>query len=154
MTLSQLIDLLDMGGVPRNKLSEVTYFTCLRVLSEGISKLPLKLIRSTPERGVEELRQDPLYQVLRYRPNPCPERHLLLGGRGDVPEPLRQRLRGHLRQRAAPQLWHMRSDRVSVWFDDRHILGEGLQSVVHLVGAGRENATSSVRMRCSTSEPG
>ena len=53
VTLSQLIDLLNLGGVPRSKLSEATYFTCLRVLSEGVSKLPLKLIRSTPERGVE-----------------------------------------------------------------------------------------------------
>ena len=70
VTLSQLIDLLNLGGVPRSKLSEATYFTCLRVLSEGVSKLPLKLIRSTQERGVEEVREDPLYRILRYRPNP------------------------------------------------------------------------------------
>ena len=107
VTLSQLIDLLNLGGVPRSKLSEATYFTCLRVLSEGVSKLPLKLIRSTPERGVEEVREDPLYRVLRYRPNPPTDRHLLLGGHGDVPQPLRQRLRGHLRQRGKhPALAH------------------------------------------------
>ena len=70
VTLSQLIDLLNLGGVPRSKLSEATYFTCLRVLSEGVSKLPLKLIRSTQEHGVEEMRQNPLYRILRYRPNP------------------------------------------------------------------------------------
>lgn len=70
VTLSQLIDLLNLGGIPRSKLSEATYFTCLRVLSEGVSKLPLKLIRSTPERGVEEVRENPLYRVCATGPTP------------------------------------------------------------------------------------
>ncbi len=93
------------------------------MLSEGVSKLPLKLIRSTPERGVEEVRENPALPGFALPAQPHPDRHLLLGGHGDVPQPLRQRLRGHLRQRGKHQLWHMRSDRVSVWFDNRRILG-------------------------------
>ncbi len=124
VTLSQLIDLLDMGGVPRNKLSEVTYFTCLRVLSEGISKLPLKLIRSTPERGVEELRQDPLYQVLRYRPNPLQSATYFWADMEMSRNHYGNAYAAIFGSGADTQLWHMRSDRVSVWFDDRHILGK------------------------------
>ena len=97
VTLSQLIDLLNLGGVPRSKLSEATYFTCLRVLSEGVSKLPLKLIRSTQEHGVEEMRQNPLYRILRYRPNPLQAATYFWADM--VPQSLRQRLRGHLRPR-------------------------------------------------------
>lgn len=68
-TLEQLIDLLNLGGVSANKLSEATYFACLKVLGESIGKLPLKLLQHKGQ-GVEALRSHTLYNVVGCRPNP------------------------------------------------------------------------------------
>lgn len=51
-------------------LSEATYFACMKVLSEGIGKLPLKLLRQNERNGVETMRRHALYHVLHDRPNP------------------------------------------------------------------------------------
>ena len=51
-------------------LSEATYFACMKVLSEGIGKLPLKLLRYNDKNGVETARRHELYNVLHSRPNP------------------------------------------------------------------------------------
>lgn len=51
-------------------LSEATYFACMKVLSEAIGKLPLKLLRYNDRNGVETCRKHPLYRVLHDRPNP------------------------------------------------------------------------------------
>lgn len=51
-------------------LSEATYFACLKVLSEGIGKLPLKLLRQNERNGVETMRRHVLYHILHDRPNP------------------------------------------------------------------------------------
>ena len=43
----ELNNLMSFLGIDENsdRLSEVTYFTCLKVLREGLSKLPLSLQR-------------------------------------------------------------------------------------------------------------
>ena len=41
--MQQLIDFLGLRGTKENALSEATYFACLKVLSESVGKLPLKL---------------------------------------------------------------------------------------------------------------
>lgn len=51
-------------------LSEATYFACLKVLSEAIGKLPLKLLRQNERNGVETMRKHELYHILHDRPNP------------------------------------------------------------------------------------
>ena len=48
--------------------SEVTYFTCLKVLSETLGKLPLKLYKETPN-GVKIV-NDEVFNLIRLRPNP------------------------------------------------------------------------------------
>ncbi|WP_078382867.1 phage portal protein [Sutcliffiella halmapala] len=55
--------------IPSNKLSEVTYFTCLRLLSESVSKLPLKMYQDT-EMGTRQVHNHPLIKLLKIRPNP------------------------------------------------------------------------------------
>ncbi|MEC2496724.1 phage portal protein, partial [Bacillus cereus] len=60
---------IDIGSVNKNKLSEITYFTCLRLLSESIGKLPLKLYRDT-NNGLEKATDHNLYTLLKMRPNP------------------------------------------------------------------------------------
>ncbi|MFC0559677.1 phage portal protein [Halalkalibacter alkalisediminis] len=66
-------DLLKMLGldssVSSNRLSEVSYFTSLRLLSESLAKLPLKMYQDT-EDGTEEVHGNDLYNLLKNRPNP------------------------------------------------------------------------------------
>ena len=52
-----------------NQLSEVTYFTCLKMLAETIGKLPLKYYQTTEE---GKIRADPddMTRLLTIRPNP------------------------------------------------------------------------------------
>lgn len=47
---------------------EITYFTCLRVLSETLGKLPLKLYRET-ENGTVKAKNN-IYNLIKLRPNP------------------------------------------------------------------------------------
>ena len=51
-------------------LSEATYFACMKVLSEAIGKLPLKLLKYNEKNGVETARKHVLYNVINNRPNP------------------------------------------------------------------------------------
>ena len=69
-TLEQLIDLLGLSGVSGDALNEATYFACLKVLSESLGKLPLKLQKQTSGGGVVRASKHPLYNILGTRPNP------------------------------------------------------------------------------------
>ena len=51
-------------------LNEATYFACLRLLSESVGKLPLKLLRFNENSGIVSCRGDPRYYILGTRPNP------------------------------------------------------------------------------------
>lgn len=66
----QLMELLkiDTNSIPKNKIGEVVYFTCLKLLSESIAKLPLKLYQET-ETGVKKAVDHSLYSLLKTRPN-------------------------------------------------------------------------------------
>ena len=57
-----------IGGSKYGNLSEITYFTCLKTLSEAVAKLPLKLYRET-EKGIQKATDLPLYNILKLRPN-------------------------------------------------------------------------------------
>lgn len=46
-----------------------TVFSCVRVVAEGVASLPLPLYRRLPEGGKEKATKDPLFKILRYRPN-------------------------------------------------------------------------------------
>jgi HK97 family phage portal protein len=51
-----------------DKLSEITYFTCLKLLSENLSKLPLKLYQDT-EKGTLQVHNHPLNYLVKTKPN-------------------------------------------------------------------------------------
>ena len=68
--LNQLLDFLGLKGVNKDDLSEATYFACLKVLSESLGKLPLKLLKYNDKNGVKAARDHPLYRILKERPNP------------------------------------------------------------------------------------
>jgi HK97 family phage portal protein len=46
-----------------------TIYSCVRVLSESIASLPIRLLRVTPQGRVQEI-EDPLYHLLAIAPNP------------------------------------------------------------------------------------
>lgn len=72
---TQILDLgkflgLDLSQYDDGRLSEVTYFACLKVLSEAVAKLPLAIQRVTDTGGVEDAADSPFYKTVRVRPNP------------------------------------------------------------------------------------
>ena len=68
----ELNNLMSFLGIDENsdRLSEVTYFTCLKVLGEGLSKLPLSLQRVSEDGGIVDMIGSPLWQTVKVRPNP------------------------------------------------------------------------------------
>lgn len=71
--LDEWIKLADFLGLDRNMdedvRSEATYFACLKILSEAVGKLPLKLMQKTQKDGIKEALKHPYYNKLRNRPN-------------------------------------------------------------------------------------
>ncbi len=65
----ELLDWLGITTRDKRKISEVTYFTCMKMLSETMGKLPLKYYQDTPE---GKIRADPtdMARLLTVRPNP------------------------------------------------------------------------------------
>lgn len=55
--------------VTKDKLSEVTYFTCLKMLSETMGKLPMKYYQDT-NKGKIRAEPDDMTRLLTVRPNP------------------------------------------------------------------------------------
>lgn len=54
---------------PRDKLSEATYFACMKILGESLGKLPLNLFQNT-EKGKVRAENLNEYNLLKMRPNP------------------------------------------------------------------------------------
>lgn len=124
INLEQLIQFLNLTGTDKEALSEATYFACMKVLSESIGKLPLKLHKYNERNGVVTARDHPLYNILKYRPNPYMastvfwstieynrnhhgNAYILITGIG-----------------SKTKLWILESERVQVWYDDAKILAE------------------------------
>jgi HK97 family phage portal protein len=59
---------IDIDGISSNKAKEATVFACLRILTDSVSKLPLKLYKETDE-GIEKASKHYLYTKLKLRPN-------------------------------------------------------------------------------------
>lgn len=69
LSLLQLQEFLGLHDVRGDALSEATYFACIKVLSEAIGKLPLKILQYTPDGGVRTAREHRFYRALNERPN-------------------------------------------------------------------------------------
>lgn len=70
VTMNQLLDFLNIQGTSEKDLAEATYFACLKVLSESVGKLPFKLLQVEEKTGSHEAKDNPLYRIMRYSPNP------------------------------------------------------------------------------------
>lgn len=104
-------------------LSEATYFACLKVLSESIGKLPLKLLRTDGRGGVQPAREHPLYHIVGSRPNP----YMTATHFWSTIEYNRNHYgNGYayiLGAGSRITLWPLQADRVTVMVDDRGLWG-------------------------------
>ena len=119
-------------------LSEATYFACLKVLSEGIGKLPLKLLHYNDKNGVETARRHPLYFILHDRPNP----YMTAATFWSTVEYNRNHYgNAYVWIQGAGKdmkLWILPSESVEVWYDDAKILADQ-PDIYYLYSAGGKN---------------
>ena len=66
---SQFLEWLGIDNTNTEAISEVTYFTCLKILSETLGKLSLKMYQET-EKGIVKAKTNDIYNLLKLRPNP------------------------------------------------------------------------------------
>ena len=122
----ELNSLLDFLGVDReltgDALNEATYFACIKVLSESLGKLPLKLMKHDEDAGVISMRNHPLYYALHNRPNPYMTSTVFWS--------TMERCRDHFGNAFAlitgypthTQLWVLDPTRVEIWWDNARLL--------------------------------
>lgn len=63
------IDVGDVNVKGKNALKVDTVYSCVRILSESVAKLPIKVYQED-ESGVQRATRHPVYQLLKLRPNP------------------------------------------------------------------------------------
>lgn len=119
MTLTQLLDFLGLRGTASSELSEATYFACLKVLSEAVGKLPMKVQQYTEAHGIRIAREHPFYRTLNERPN----RHMTASTFWSTMELCRLHYGNayawiDTRDPSRPQLWPIDPRTVQVWYDD------------------------------------
>lgn len=106
-----------LEGAP---LNEATYFTCIKVLSESIGKLPFGVMLSTKETGVVSRTDHRWWRALHTRPNPYMSARDFWA--------LLEMYRNHygnayawiddLRDPSHPQLWPLDPTCVDIYYDD------------------------------------
>lgn len=112
-----------------NALKEATVFACIKILSEAVAKLPLKVYRETGK-GIEKATDHPLYPLLKTRPNPymtafdmfkaVEVQRNLHGNAYIVPEIIQSGPnRGKIRW-----LWPVDAKAVEIWVDNRGLFGQ------------------------------
>jgi len=77
MTSRDLLEMLAAGavavsGVQVNSMSAIRYaafFACLKVLSEDVGKLPIKLYKERPDRGRDVAKSHKVHRLISRRPN-------------------------------------------------------------------------------------
>ena len=116
-------------------LSEATYFACLKILSEAIGKMPLKLLRYNEKNGVITMRKHYLYKVLHDRPNP----YMTATSFWSTVEYNRNHWgNAYVWIQGAGKnlkLWILPSESVEVWYDDAKALADQ-PDIYYLYSAG------------------
>lgn len=133
MTLNQLLAWLGVHDVTGGNLSEATYYACLKVLSESIGKLPLRLMQATPDTGIQPARDHRYYRMLHERPN----RYMSASVFWTYMEFCRQHTGNayaiiDTSNPEQPQLWPLDPDKMKVWYDDARLLNESKKDVYYV----------------------
>ncbi len=127
--MGKLIDLLNLGGITQDKLSEATYFACMKVLSEAVGKLPLKLLRRTNHAGIAKAYNHPLYDIVGSRPNPYMTATHFWGA---VEYNRNEYGNAYVWITGAGsklRLWVLPANQVQCWIDDKGIFGGGNNAI-------------------------
>lgn len=124
--LNALLDFLGVDrGLSGDVQSEAVYFACLKVLSEAIGKLPLKIQQARPGEGIRVAHEHPYYRMLNERPN----RHMTASVFWSTMELFRNDAGNayawiDTRDPERPQLWPLNPYQVQVWYDDGLVLAD------------------------------
>lgn len=114
------VDEINVKG--KNALKEATVFACIRILSESVAKLPIKIYQD--QNGIKKATEHYLYNILKTRPNPfmssfnfftCLEAQRNTYGNGFASIEFDRR--GKVKA-----LWPINSEKVEIWVDDKEIL--------------------------------
>ncbi len=106
----------------KNALKEATVFACIRILSESVAKLPIKVYQDV--NGIKKATNHPLYSLIKSRPNPymtsfnffnCLEAQRNL--KGNSYASIEYDRFGNVKA-----LWPIDSEKVEIWIDDRGLL--------------------------------
>lgn len=123
--LNQLLDWLGVHDRSPSALSEATYFACLKVLSESIGKLPLRLMLSTPDTGITPALNHRYYRMLNERPNKYMS--------ASVFWTYMEHCRNHHGNAYAlidesdfdhPQLWPLHPEKMTIYYDDARLFNK------------------------------
>lgn len=123
--MNNLLRALGVHNVEGAAQSEATYFACLKVLSEAIGKLPLKLQQFTDDHGIRIAREHPYYRMLNERPN----RYMNASSYWSMQEQHRNHWGNayswiDTRNPLKPQLWPMAPQSVRVYYDNARLLSD------------------------------
>lgn len=114
---------INVDNIPKNELNEVTYFVCLKHLSETIGKLPLKLYQNTEKGKVRKTSY--LEYLLNVEPNPYYSANTLWQS-----VELNKNHYGNAyiyvetKKGKVKNLWLLPSKNVEIWVDDEGIFKE------------------------------
>ena len=127
----KIMEWLGIAGTSKNLISEVTYFTCLKMLSETLAKLPIKFYQQT-DKGKEKAEPNAAYELLKTRPNELMTPSIFWGtvennrnhyGNGYVwirRQFERKKYGGEL---IIKDMWIMPSNDVTILIDDKGVFG-------------------------------
>lgn len=132
MNDKEFLEALGITNTNRKIISEVTYFTCLKMLSETIGKMPWKFYQDT-NNGKIRAEPNNAFRLLSLRPNPymtpttfwtTVEFNTQHYGNGYVwiRKVFHQKKYGG--EYEIKDLWIMQSDCVTTWLDDKGIFGD------------------------------
>lgn len=127
VSLNELYHFLGIDpNTDEDALAEATYFACIKLLSEALGKLPLKLLRYNERNGVVAQRDHPFYRILHDRPNP----YMTASAFWSTVEYYRNdRGNAYVWIRGAGEkmtLWILPTEDVTVYYDDAKVLGNQL----------------------------
>ena len=124
--LEALMDFLGLSsGMRDDALKEATYFACMKVLSESIGKIPLKIMQHTRQAWTLARRDHRYYRVLNQRPN----RYMTATTFWSMMELFRNHYGNAYaliddRDPLHPQLFPMHPEDVEVYYDDARRLAD------------------------------
>ena len=123
---TRLAEFLGVDDAPerREALSEATYYTCLKVLSESFGKMPCKVVQKDAGQGSRAAREHPAWRAVALRPNP----YMTAAGFWATMEMNRSHYGNAYalidRRGGGLRLWPLDPAEVTCWYDDTRALSE------------------------------